>query len=68
MRWGTLWLRSWEVGNERRAVVGWFWAPRQKLSRWGSVLANKMQWVTRMHQGGFCKVAEHGVEVVGWRN
>jgi hypothetical protein len=26
----------------------------------GVVLANKMQWVTRMHQGGFCEVAEHG--------
>ena len=21
-----------------------------------------------MHQGGFCEVAEHGVEVVGWRD
>ena len=67
-RWGTLWLRGWEVGNEWHAGVGWFWAPRQKPSRWGSVLANEMWGVTQMHQGGFCEVVEHGVEVVGWHD
>ena len=53
------------LGGGWRAGVGWFWAPRQKPSRWGLVLANEMWGVTQMHQGGFCEVAECGVEVVG---
>ena len=38
---GTLDLGAWEVGNERRARVGWIWTPRQKPSHhWGSVFGN----------------------------
>jgi hypothetical protein len=39
--WGTVWLRGWEVGNEQCVGVGWFWAPHQKRSCQGLVLANK---------------------------
>ena len=41
------------------------WPPRQKPSRRGSVLANEIRGVSRMHQGGCHEVAERGVEVVG---
>jgi hypothetical protein len=61
-------LRWWDGAIEWCTRVEWIQAPHQKLSHQGSVMANKIRGVSRMHQGGCHEVAEHGVEVVGGRD
>ena len=40
------------LGSGEQAVAGWIWATHQKLSCWGLVLANEMQGVAWVCQGG----------------
>ena len=45
--------------------MGWIQAPRQKPSRWGSVLVDDMRGGSHVSQGDLFWVGKGGVEVVG---
>ena len=52
------------LGSGERAAAGWIWATHQKLSCRRSVLANEMQGVAWVCQGGCLGVGERAVKVV----
>ena len=61
-------LRWWGCAIERCAKVRWTWAPHQKPSHWGSVLADDMRGGLYSCRGDLFGVGKRGVEVVGARN
>ena len=63
--WGNTGLRWWECVIEQRARVGWTRAPRQKPSRWGSVLVGDMRGTSYMDSGDLFGGGDTQFERVG---